>query len=210
MDSTSKGRGKLTLFIGAAAGVGKTYAMLMAAKQQRDMGLDVLVGWVEAEDYPDTQKLATQEMFTSVMPRAIQYKGNETNEMDTEEILKRHPKLVLIDNLEHVNAPGALKPKRYLDVEAILSQGIDVYTTLNIQHVESLNDIVTQIIGGEISETVPDTFLELVDQIQLVDISTDELIERFNHAIHDENKRDELQRFYRIGNINALREMTFR
>ena len=96
--------------------------------------------------------------------------------MDTEEIIKRHPGLVLIDNLEHVNAPGALKPKRYFDVEAILSQGIDVYTTLNIQHVESLTDIVTQIIGWKIIETVPDTFLEQADQIQLVDIQTDELI----------------------------------
>jgi two-component system sensor histidine kinase KdpD len=210
MDLSRNGRGKLTLFIGAAAGVGKTYAMLMAAQQQRDKEIDVLIGWIEARNYPDTQKLAAQEMFKSVMPHAIQYKGNETYEMDTEEIIKRHPRLVLIDNLEHVNAPGALKPKRYLDVEAILSQGIDVYTTLNIQHVESLNDIVTQIIGWKISETVPDAFLEQVDQIQLVDISTDELIGRFNHAIHDENKRDELQRFYRIGNINALREMTFR
>ena len=130
--------------------------------------------------------------------------------MDTEEIIKRHPGLVLIDNLEHINAPGALKPKHYFDVAAILSQGIDVYTTLNIQHVESLTDIVTQIIGWKIIETVPDTFLENADQIQLVDVQTDELIRRFDHTFHDVSKREELHRFFRIGNINALREMTFR
>lgn len=210
MDSARKGRGKLTLFLGAAPGVGKTYAMLMAAKQQRDKGTDVLLGWVEAEDYPETEKLVAQEKFSYVMPRAILYRGNKHYEMDTEEILRRHPELVLIDKLEHVNTPGTLKPKRYFDVEAILSQGIDVYTTLNIQHVESLNDTVTQIIGWKIAETVPDTFLEQVDQMQLVDIPTDELIERFNNTIHDENKREGLHRFFRIGNINALREMAFR
>lgn len=210
MDSSRKVRGKLTLFLGAAPGVGKTYAMLMAAMQQSYKGMDVHLGCVEAEVYPDTQKLASQEIFSYVKLRSIQYQGNVTYEMDTEEIIKTRPQLVIIDNLEHVNAPGALKPKRYFDVEAILSQGIDVYTTLNIQHVESLNDIVTQIIGWEINETVPDTFLELVDQIQLVDIPTAELIGRFNHTIHDENKREELERFFRIGNINALREMAFR
>ncbi len=210
MDSLRKERGKLTLFLGAAPGVGKTYAMLMAAKQQSDMGTDVLLGWVEAEDYPETKKLAAYERFSRVLPRAISYQGGSAYEMDTEEIIKRHPGLVLIDNLEHVNAPGALKPKRYFDVAAILSQGIDVYTTLNIQHVESLTDIVTQIIGWKIIETVPDTFLENADQIQLVDVQTDELIRRFDHTFHDESKREELHRFFRIGNINALREMTFR
>lgn len=210
MDSEHMERGKLTLFLGAAAGVGKTYAMLMAAKQQKDKGTDVLLGWLQAENYPDTQKLATDGNFSYVTPLAISYQGKEYYEMDTEKIIRRHPSLVLIDNLEHENAPGALKPKRYFDVEAILSQGIDVYTTLNIQHVESLNDIVTQIIGSKIAETVPDTFLEKVYQIQLVDIPTDELIQRFKDTVHDENKREELQRFFRIGNINALREMTFR
>ncbi|MFD0697587.1 ATP-binding protein [Paenibacillus sp. GCM10027628] len=210
MVSSRKDRGKLTLFLGAAPGVGKTYAMLMAAKQQRDKGIDVLLGWVEAEQYPDTQQLAAQGMFPSVSPRSIQYQGNKSFEMDTEEIIKRHPKLVVIDNLEHVNSPGALKPKRYFDVEAILSQGIDVYTTLNIQHVESLNDTVTQIIGWKITETVPDTFLEQADQIQVVDIPTEEVIGRFHTSSFNDNKKEELHRFFRIGNINALREMTFR
>lgn len=201
-------RGKLTLFLGSAPGVGKTYAMLTAAKQQKDKGLDVLLGWIEADHYPETRQLA--DLFSCVSPCAIPYEGREYYEMDTEEIIRKQPGLVLIDNLEHANVPGTLKPKRYFDVETILSQGIDVYTTLNIQHVESLNDIVTQIIGINILETVPDTFLEQVDQIQLVDISTDELINRFNQSIHDENKSEEWRRFFRIGNMNALREMTFR
>ncbi|BFT69469.1 ATP-binding protein [Paenibacillus sp. P36] len=210
MEKSSNKKGKLTLFLGAAPGVGKTYAMLKAAVQQRNKGIDVLFGWVEGEGYPDTQKIIAQEMFTSVLPRPIRYQGNVIVEMDTEEIIKRRPSLVLMDNLEHVNAPGALKSKRYLDVEAILTQGIDVYTTLNIQHVESLNDIVTQIIGINIIETVPDTFLEQADQIQIIDVPTDELIGRFNQNFHDDKKKDDLHRFYRIGNINALREMTFR
>ncbi|MBD0383832.1 sensor histidine kinase [Paenibacillus sedimenti] len=210
MESSRKERGNLTLFLGAAPGVGKTYAMLTAAKQQRDRGADVLLGWIEADNYPDTRKLASQERFNSASPRSIQYQGNQAYEMDTQEIIKRRPHLVLIDNLQHVNVPGSLKPKRYWDVEAILAQGIDVYTTLNIQHVESLNDIVTQIVGVKIIETVPDTFLEHADHIQLVDIPADELIGRFNQSYHDDNKKEKLLGFFRVGNLNALREMTFR
>ncbi|WP_410512280.1 sensor histidine kinase KdpD [Paenibacillus sp. BR2-3] len=210
MDSERMERGKCTLFLGAAAGVGKTYAMFMAAGQQRDKGIDILLGWVQAENHPDTQKLTAELKFSSVSPCTISYRGNKYYEMDTEEIIRRRPGLVLIDNLEHLNSPGSLKTKRYFDVDAILSQGIDVYTTLNIQHVESLNDIVTKITGLKIAETVPDTFLEQVDQIQLVDIPTDQLIQRFKDTVHDEHKKEEMQRFFRIGNINALREMTFR
>ena len=177
--------------------MGKTYAMLMAARTN-GYGTEVLLGWVEAET-TETEKLAAYEMFSRVKPRAISYQGGLAYEMDTEEIIKRHPGLVLIDNLEHVNAPGALKPKRYFDVAAILSQGIDVYTTLNIQHVESLTDIVTQIIGWKINETVPDTFLENADQIQLVDVQTDELIRRFDHTFHDESKRESCTGFFESG-----------
>lgn len=210
MDSVHVKRGKLTLFLGAAAGVGKTYAMLTAARQQKDIGTDVCIGWLQAEDYPDTKKLAAEQKFSYVMPRTRIYRGSEFAEMDTEEIIRVDPGLVLIDNLEHVNAPGSLKTKRYLDVEAILAKGIDVYTTLNIQHVESLNDTVKQIIGWKIAETVPDTFLEQVDRIQLVDIPTDELIQRYKNTVHDEIRREEPDRFFRTGNIDALREMTFR
>lgn len=195
-------RGKLTLFLGAAAGVGKTYAMLSAAERRRDQGTDVLLGWVEAEAYPDTKKLLAKLRFPA-MP-------NNSRNMDTEEIIKKHPQLVLIDNLEHVNAPGAMKPKRYMDVQSILMHGIDVYATMNIQHVESLNDMVTQIIGWKVAQTVPDTFLEQADRIHLVDAPTDEIILRFNRTLHNENERENLRKFYRAGNIDALREMAFR
>lgn len=211
VDRVRSEKGKLTLFLGAAAGAGKTYAMLTAARLQRKQGKDVLIGWVDADDYPETKKLVEQERFAQVNPRMISYRGDYWLEMDTEEIIRRRPQLVLVDNLEHVNAPGALKAKRYHDVEAMISQGIDVYTTLNIQHVESLNDTVAQIIGWKVAETVPDTFLEQVERIQLVDIPTDEFIERFRSAtIHDVRKSTELQRFFRSGNINAMREMVFR
>ncbi|WP_231571286.1 sensor histidine kinase [Gordoniibacillus kamchatkensis] len=195
-------RGKLTLFLGAAAGVGKTYAMLTAAEKQREQGIDVLLGWMEAAAYPDTKSLNAKLQFPVL--------SKKNGLMDTEGIIQKRPGLVLVDNLEPVNGPNAMRPKRYLDVETILGHGIDVYATLNIQHVESLNDIVSRIIGWNVVETVPDTFLEQADRIQLVDAPTDEIIQRFNRAGLNESEREAQRKFYRAGNIDALREMAFR
>lgn len=198
------------MFLGSAPGVGKTCAMLAAAGRQRDQGTDVVLGWTPVDDYPETKELAAQLKLRSVPLYDTAHLGRMYHEMDTEEIIRRRPELVLIDRLEHVNAPGAFKKRRYLDVEALLSAGIDVYTTLNIQHVESLKDMVEQIIGMKITDTVPDTFLENIDRIQLVDIPTDELIQRFHNADCDDHNDERQRQFYRIGNINALREMAFR
>ncbi|WP_219639468.1 sensor histidine kinase KdpD [Cohnella sp. CFH 77786] len=192
----------MTLFLGAAAGVGKTVAMLKAAAEKRKEGVDVLVGCLETELYPETERLR-EELNLPEWPK----KGAD---MDFQGILRRHPQLVIVDRLEQVNSPAAMKPKRYLDVEAILSMGIDVYTSMNIQHVESLNDLVAQIVGWHVKETVPDTFLEQADRIQLIDLPTDEVIRRYHHRIHEEGEDEKKRKWFRPGNIDALREMAFR
>src|SRR6185437_2302867 len=138
-----EGRGKLKIFLGAAPGVGKTYEMLTAAQARRRDGVDVVVGVVETHGRRETEALLDG---LEVMPRRqVEYKGHTLGEMDLDAILKRHPILVLVDELAHTNAPGSRHPKRYLDVEELLAAGIDVFSTLNIQHVESLNDVVAQI-----------------------------------------------------------------
>src|SRR5512142_613088 len=149
------GRGRLKIFLGYAAGVGKTYAMLEAAHQRKAEGVDVLVGYVETHGRKETEALVNE---LEILPRRpLEYRGTTLAEMDLDGVLARHPQLVLVDELAHTNAPGSRHPKRYLDVEEILAAGIDVYTTLNIQHVESLGDVVAQITGVRVRETVPDS-----------------------------------------------------
>lgn len=210
MNAKQAERGRLTLFLGAASGAGKTWAMLTAARQKREAGTEVMFGFIQDEPHPATRELARELGYSPLPLRTVGYRGRQEREMDTEAVIQRRPGLVLIDRLEHINAPGSHKPKRYLDVEDILRQGMDVYATLNIQHVESLNDLVAQITGVRMEETVPDTFLEQADRIQVVDIPAEDMIGRVKISAAAPDQDGEERRFYRAGNINALREMAFR
>ena len=202
-------KGKLTIFLGAASGVGKTYAMLEAALGRLSEGIDVVVGLVETHGRADTEAMLKGLI---VIPRRSQdYKGI-FREMDLDAVLTRRPQLVLIDELAHTNVEGSRHKKRYMDVKEILSAGINVYTTLNIQDLETLKDIVTQITGVTVRETVPDQVLETASQIQLIDIPPEELIQRLNDGkiyVPDQEK-ESLKNFFRPGNINALRELALR
>ena len=173
-------QGKLKIFVGAAPGVGKTYEMLQEARARLKDGVDVAVGVVETHGRKETQALL--EGLEVIPRRHLDYKGRMLEEMDLDALLARQPKLALVDELAHTNAPGSRHPKRYLDVEELLSNGIDVYTTLNIQHIESLNDVVAQITGIRVRETVPDSILDRADDIELVDITPDDLIQRLKEG----------------------------
>lgn len=203
-------RGKLKIFLGYAAGVGKTYAMLEAAHQRQNQGVDVVIGYVETHGRADTEALV---QGLEVLPRRqIEYHGINLLELNTDAIIKRHPALVLIDEFAHSNAPGSQHPKRFLDVEDILAAGIDVYTTLNIQHLESLNDVVAQVTGVVVRETVPDRVLDDASEIEVIDLPPDELLNRLQEGkvyVPEQAKRA-IQKFFRKGNLSALREMSLR
>src|SRR3984885_14413987 len=174
--ATRDSRGRLKVFLGAAPGVGKTYEMLLTAQAKRREGLDVVVGVVETHGRKETEALLAG---LEVLPRReVSYKGRSLAEMDLDVILARHPRLVLVDELAHTNVPGSRHPKRYLDVEELLSRGIDVYTAVNIQHIESLNDVVAQITHVRVRETVPDSVFDRADAIELIDLTPDDLIQR--------------------------------
>ena len=204
------GRGKLKIFLGYAAGVGKTYAMLEAAHQRQAEGVDVVVGYVETHGRAETETLL---QGLEVLPRKlVEYRGTQLPDMDLDAVLARHPALVVVDELAHTNAPGLRHPKRYQDVEEILEDGIDVYSTLNIQHLESLNDVVHQITGVTVHETVPDRVVDEADEIELVDLAPDELLSRLKEGkvyIPDQAARAAHQ-FFRKGNLTALREISLR
>ena len=205
-----KEHGRLTVFLGAAAGVGKTYAMLEAAQERLAEGWDLVVGWVETHGRPETEALLAG--LPAIPPRTLSYRGREFQEMDLDAVLARHPALVLVDELAHSNIPGSRHLKRYQDVEEILAAGINVYTTLNIQHLETLNDVVAQITGVKVRETVPDRILESAYQIQLVDIPPEELLQRLKEGkVYVPGQAAyALRKFFRPGNISALREMALR
>jgi len=202
-------RGKLTIFLGFAAGVGKTYAMLEAAQQQKDEA-GLVVAYVETHGRVETERLLTG---LEILPRKqIDYRGILVPEMDLDLALERKPRLALVDELAHTNAPGSRHPKRYQDVEELLNAGIDVYTTLNIQHLESVRNTVAQITGVWVRETVPDSIVDMAAAIKLVDLPPDELMLRLKegkvyvpemiaHATKD---------FFRKGNLSALREIALR
>ncbi len=203
-------KGKLTVFLGAMAGVGKTFTMLQAAHERMGEGLVVIAGWVETHGRKETEALL--EGIETLEPRVLDYRDRQFEEMDVDALLERKPDLALVDELAHTNIPGSRNSKRYEDVALLLEAGISVYTTLNIQHVESLNDVVAQITGIEVGETVPDRVLDEADSIHVVDVATDELIQRM-----EEGKvylpalaEKALLRFFRPGNINALRELALR
>lgn len=203
-------RGKLTVFLGAAAGVGKTYTMLEAAHERLREGVDVMIGWIETHGRQETEKMVAGLPY--VPARDIEYKGKLLKEMDIDTILTRKPAIVLVDELAHTNIPGSRHVRRFQDVEELLNAGINVYTTLNVQHIESLNDIVAQITGVIVRETVPDQIVEQADHVQLIDIPPEELIKRLKEGkvyVPGQAERA-LKKFFRPGNINALREMALR
>lgn len=207
---TDDKRGKLTIFLGPAAGVGKTFAMLSAAHERKSEGIDVVIGWVDTHKRPDTERLV--EGLEVIPPKTIVYKGTVFEEMDVDAIIARKPMIVLVDELAHTNVPGSRHHKRYQDVEEILDNGIDVFTTLNIQHIESLNDVVAQITGVVVRETVPDRILEQASEVRLIDLSAEELIQRLKEGkVYVPEQADKaLKNFFRKGNINALRELALR
>ena len=205
-----EGRGRLKIFLGAAPGVGKTYEMLLSAQAKRREGVDVVVGVVETHGRRETEALL--DGLEIVPRRAIDYKGHRLVEMDLDAILERRPQLVLVDELAHTNAPGSRHPKRYLDVEELIAAAIDVYSTLNIQHVESLNDIVAQITRIRVRETVPDSVLDRADDIEIVDLAPDELIQRLRdgkvYVPHQAERA--VRHYFQAGNLTALRELALR
>jgi two-component system, OmpR family, sensor histidine kinase KdpD len=203
-------RGQLKIFLGYAAGVGKTYAMLEAAHQRQKQGVEVVVGYVETHGRVETEALLSGLEILS--RRQEEYHGVHLPELDVDAVLKRRPALVLVDEFAHTNAPGSRHPKRYLDVEEILDAGIDVYTTLNIQHLESLNDVVAQVTGIVVHETVPDRVLDEASEIEVIDLPPDELLARLEEGkvyVPEQAKRA-IQKFFRKGNLSALREMSLR
>ena len=203
-------RGKLKIFLGAAPGVGKTYEMLPAARRRRKEGVDVVVGVVETHGRAETE---AQLAGLEVLPRRkVEYRGRTLEEMDLDAILQRRPALVLVDELAHTNAPGSRHPKRYLDVEELLAAGIDVYSTLNVQHVESLNDVVAQITRIRVRETVPDSHHRRADEVELVDLTPAELMERLREGkvyVREQAQRA-LRHYFSPGNLTALRELALR
>jgi two-component system sensor histidine kinase KdpD len=203
-------RSKLRLFVGAAAGVGKTYAMLQAARERRKDGVDLVVGVVETHGRADTEGLV--EGLEIVPRRSVPYGGTILPEMDLDAILARHPAVVLVDELAHTNAPGSRHPKRYLDVEELLEAGIEVWSTLNIQHLESLNDVVAQITGVRVRETVPDRILDRADEVRLIDLSPEDLLDRLRagKVYVPEQAERALQHFFQPAHLTALRELALR
>lgn len=209
-DENAATRGKLKIFLGYAAGVGKTYAMLEAAHQRKDEGVDVVVGYIETHQRVETEALVAN---LYLIPRKyVEYHNATLPEMDVDALLARRPALALVDELAHTNAPGSRHPKRYQDVLELLNAGIDVYTTLNIQHLESLNDVVAQITDILVRETIPDKVIDEASELELIDLPPDELIKRLGEGkvyIPEQASRA-LQKFFRKGNLTALREMALR
>jgi len=205
-----EGRGRLKIFLGAAPGVGKTYEMLMSGRARQADGVDAVIGVVETHGRRETAALV--EGFEVIARRQIDYRGQQLEEMDIDAILERRPALVLVDELAHTNAPGSRHPKRYLDVQELLSRGIDVYSTLNIQHVESLNDVVAQITRIRVRETVPDSIVDRADDIEIIDITPDDLIKRLadGKVYVPKTARRAIENYFSPGNLTALRELALR
>ncbi|SON54376.1 Sensor protein KdpD [Hartmannibacter diazotrophicus] len=210
VEATKEGRGRLKIFLGAAPGVGKTFAMLQAARKRAAEGIDVVVAVVETHGRQDTERLLRN---LTVLPREPHfYRGRILQEMDLSAVIARRPQLALIDELAHSNVPDSRHDKRWQDVEEVLSAGIDVYATLNVQHLESLNDIVARVSGVRVRETLPDRVLELADEIELIDLPPEDLIERLRQGkvyLNDQVARA-IENFFSKGNLTALRELAMR
>jgi len=203
-------RGRLKIFFGASPGVGKTFAMLVEAQRLRDSGCDVVVGVVETHGRSETMRLLEG---LEVLPRKrVEYKGHVLQEFDIDRALARRPAILLIDEFAHTNAPGSRHPKRYQDVLELLGAGIDVYTTLNVQHLDSLNDVVAGITGVKVRETLPDQIFDESDEVVLVDLTPDDLLQRFKEGkvYFPEQAQRAVDNFFRKGNLLALRELALR
>ena len=202
--------GKLKIFVGAAPGVGKTYEMLSSAHAKLKAGIDVVIGFVETHGRAETEALVRG---LEVIPRKrIVYRDQVIEEMDLDAVIARRPKLAIVDELAHTHAAGSRHPKRYLDVEELLSHGVDVYTAVNVQHIESLNDVVAQITHVRVRETVPDSILDRADAIELIDLTPDDLIQRLKEGKVYVPKQAEraLEHYFSPGNLTALRELALR
>src|SRR6059058_3907335 len=209
-EEARRARGKLKVFFGAAAGVGKTYAMLEAARAQRAAGVEVVAGVIETHRRAETEALL--EGFEILPRRRVEYRGTTLEEFDLDVALARHPALMLVDEIAHTNAPGCRHAKRWQDVIELLDSGINVYTTVNVQHVESLNDVVAKITGVVMRETVPDSVFERADEVELIDLPPDDLLQRFREGkVYVPGQAQEaVAHFFRKGNLIALRELALR
>lgn len=210
-DEEEKSRkGKLKIFFGMCAGVGKTYTMLQNAHSEKQKGSDIVIGYVETHGRKETADLATG--FEEIPRRENSYKSTVVAEMDLDAIIGRKPQIALVDELAHTNAPGSRHAKRYQDVLELLNHGINVYTTLNVQHLESRSDTVAQITGIVVRETLPDEIFENADEVELVDLTPEELLKRLSEGkvYTPERSREAIENFFRKGNITALREMALR
>jgi two-component system sensor histidine kinase KdpD len=210
MDSHRPVRGRLRIYLGMAAGVGKTYAMLNEGRRRKERGTDVVIGYVETHGRPLT---AQQIGDLEIIPRKqVEYRGVTLEEMDTDAVLARRPQVTLVDELAHTNAPGSHNAKRYQDIQELLAAGITVISTLNIQHLEGLNDLVESITGVRQRETVPDRVLDEADEVELVDIAPDALRARLRHGnvYPPERAQKALNNYFSQGNLTALRELALR
>ena len=210
LEEAKSKKGRLKIFFGMCAGVGKTYTMLQSARTEKSKGRDVVIGYIETHHRKETEDLVKG---LELIPRkSFEYKSTILTEVDLDAVIARKPQVVLIDELAHTNAPGSRHLKRYQDVLDILDNGIDVFTTLNVQHIESRSDTVAQITGIAVRETIPDEIFEKADDIELVDITPDELLVRFSEGkvYAQERSQEAVRNFFRKGNITALREMALR
>ena len=203
-------RGRFRILLGAAAGVGKTYRMLQEGRQAATEGVDVVIGYLEPHDRPETAALA--EGLETLPRRRVEHQGVTLEELDTEALVRRAPELALIDELAHTNAPGSVNPKRYMDIEVVLDAGVDVISTVNVQHLESLNDTVFELTGVRVRETFPDRILDAADEVVLVDLAPEELQERLRAGKVYPKSRVEtaLENFFRSENLGSLRQLALR
>lgn len=209
-EEIKKVRGQLKIFFGYAAGVGKTYAMLDAARELKQAGVEVVVGYVEPHARPET--LALLDGFEQLEAKEITYRNIKQRELDLDGAIKRRPELILVDELAHTNAKGSRHYKRWQDIEELLQEGIDVFTTVNVQHIESLNDVVSSITNVIVKETIPDKVLDEADQVELIDIAPEDLQKRFSKGKIYEVSQAKLAKynFFKIDNLHALREIALR
>jgi two-component system, OmpR family, sensor histidine kinase KdpD len=207
---TGSQRGHLKVFIGMAAGVGKTYRMLQEGRSEADSGRDVAIGYLEPHGRAETT--AQAEGLEQIQPRMVDYRGTPLAEMDLPAVLARKPELCLIDELAHTNAPGIEHEKRYEDIQDVLAAGIDVFSTVNVQHLESLNDQIVQLTGTRVRETIPDEVLAFADEVVLIDLTPEALIERLRagKVYAPERVPAALNNFFKIENLSALRETALR
>lgn len=203
-------RGSHKVFLGYAAGVGKTYTMLAEARRRVSRGEDVVIGFLEPHRRPET--IALSEGLERVEPKVVEYRGATLEELDTSAVIARHPDWVLVDELAHTNAPGTRHAKRWQSVAEILEAGINVISTVNVQHVESLNDVIFEITGVRVRETVPDHIIDEADEVVLVDLTPSALINRLMRGVvyPEERVTQALKHFFRPGNLTALRELAMR